>query len=192
MTFVTALAPPYVQNSQCLSHYRFLVKYWDISTRLYAICFGSKIRLLYCLLASLSALGVSISKHRAESGVLLVAKTYCPSFDHSEVILDGGSALLGSVVSLWLQLQGGEREACNGAELARNAVAHIRASWPAWPNLGDDDCCRVTSYIIPKGELQRVWFARIAPTLFQQEPMPNELHFPVKLASGFSAANEYL
>ena len=38
-------------------------------------------------------------------------------------------------LSLWLQLQ----QACYGAELTRNAVAHIRASWPAWQNLGNDD-----------------------------------------------------
>ena len=37
------------------------------------------------------------------------------------------------LLSLWLQREDGERQACDGAELARNAVTHIRTSWPARP-----------------------------------------------------------
>ena len=49
------------------------------------------------------------------------------------------SPSLAELLSHWLRLADCDRQACDGPELARKAVAHIRAAWPAWPSLGDDD-----------------------------------------------------
>ena len=50
---------------------------------------------------------------------------------------------------------------CDGPELARKTVAHIRATWCALPNLGDDDSTRLTRYVITEEGLQSAlaWLA---------------------------------
>ena len=53
----------------------------------------------------------------------------------------------------------GERQACDGPELARKAGDYIRASWPAWPRLGDDDATRLTRYVVSEEVLQSAWNA---------------------------------
>ena len=64
---------------------------------------------------------------------------------------------LAALLSDWLTLVDGERQACDGPDLARNAVAYIRASRPAWPRLGDDDATRLTRYVVSEEVLQSAW-----------------------------------
>ena len=66
---------------------------------------------------------------------------------------------LAELLSDWLTHANGERQACDGPELARKAVAYIRASWPAWPRLGDDDATRLTRYVVSEEVLQSAWNA---------------------------------
>ena len=70
---------------------------------------------------------------------------------------NAASDSLAALLSDWLTLADGERQACDGPDLARKAVAHIRASWPAWPRLGDDDATRLTRYVVSEKVLQSAW-----------------------------------
>ena len=78
---------------------------------------------------------------------------------------------LAGLLSLQLQLQDGEHQACDGFELTGKAVNHIRDLLPAWPNLGYDDCYSLTRYVTPEDKLQYAWSSRWALTpLPGQEP----------------------
>ena len=69
------------------------------------------------------------------------------------------SPSLAELLSHWLRLGDAERQAYTGPEMARKAVANIRATWPGWPNLDDDDSTRLTRYVITEDGLQSAWLA---------------------------------
>ena len=72
---------------------------------------------------------------------------------------------LAELLSDWLTRADSERQACDGPELAKKAVAHIRASWPAWPRLGDDDATRLTRYVVSEEVLQSARNAAVLQVL---------------------------
>ena len=89
-----------------------------------------------------------------------IGEAHCCTGVEPTVLTFWNAALdsLAVLLSDWLTLADGERQACDGPALARKAV-HLRASWPAWPLLGDDDATHLTRYVVLEEDLQSAWKA---------------------------------